>query len=108
MGSHFLCTFVTGIKALYFFFFQYWGLNSGPTPRDTPPALFREGFFFLKIGSLQTEIQKLHSNAGKHSVEKNLVEVILKCHLEIMDKHEILYISFKPNNYIVMDLFNRF
>jgi hypothetical protein len=23
----------------------YWGLNSGPTPQITPPALFCEGFF---------------------------------------------------------------
>jgi hypothetical protein len=24
----------------FFFFFQYWGLNSGPSPWATPPALF--------------------------------------------------------------------
>jgi hypothetical protein len=25
---------------LRFFFFQYWGLNSGPSPLAIPPALF--------------------------------------------------------------------
>jgi hypothetical protein len=30
---------------LCFFFLQYWGLNSGPTPWVSPPALFCEGFF---------------------------------------------------------------
>jgi hypothetical protein len=30
---------------LTFSFFQYWGLNSGPTPGATPPALFCDGFF---------------------------------------------------------------
>jgi hypothetical protein len=28
-----------------FFFFQYWGLNSQPTPWATPPALCCDGFF---------------------------------------------------------------
>jgi hypothetical protein len=28
----------------FFFFFRYWGLNSGPTPQATPPALFCDGF----------------------------------------------------------------
>jgi hypothetical protein len=28
-----------------FFFLQYWGLNSGPTPWATPRALFCDGFF---------------------------------------------------------------
>jgi hypothetical protein len=32
----------------FFFFLRYWGLNSGPTPSATPPALFCEGFF--KVG----------------------------------------------------------
>jgi hypothetical protein len=32
------------------FILQYWGLNLGPTPWVTPPALFCEGFFF-EIGS---------------------------------------------------------
>jgi hypothetical protein len=40
----------------------YWGLNSGPTPQATPPALFCEGFFqdrvsqTIYLGSLQTSI----------------------------------------------------
>jgi hypothetical protein len=33
----------------FFSFLWYWGLNSGPTPWATPPALFCEGFF--KTGS---------------------------------------------------------
>jgi hypothetical protein len=33
----------------FYLFLQYWGLNSGPSPWTTPPALFCEGFF--KIGS---------------------------------------------------------
>jgi hypothetical protein len=33
-------------KVLFFFFFlQYWGLNSGPTPGATPLALFCGGLF---------------------------------------------------------------
>jgi hypothetical protein len=34
---------------------QYWGLNSGPTPLVTPPALFCEGFFQDRV-LLQTMI----------------------------------------------------
>jgi hypothetical protein len=30
---------------LSFFFLWYWGLNSGPTPTATPPALFCDGYF---------------------------------------------------------------
>jgi hypothetical protein len=29
----------------FFFFFWYWGLNSGPSPWATPPALFVMGIF---------------------------------------------------------------
>jgi hypothetical protein len=36
----------------WFFFLWYWGLNSGPTPWASPPALFMKGFFFFfEIGS---------------------------------------------------------
>jgi hypothetical protein len=31
--------------AYLFIYLQYWGLNSGPTPRATPPALFCDGYF---------------------------------------------------------------
>jgi hypothetical protein len=31
-------------QTIFFFFLQYWGLNSGPTSLSTPPALFCEGF----------------------------------------------------------------
>jgi hypothetical protein len=35
------------VSIFLFFFLQYWGLNSGPTPWVTPPALlFCEGFFW--------------------------------------------------------------
>jgi hypothetical protein len=27
----------------------YWGLNSGPLPWDTPPALFCDGFFWDRV-----------------------------------------------------------
>jgi hypothetical protein len=46
-----------------FFFLQCWGLNSGPTPWATPPALFLWFFFFwnrvlqtICLGWLQTTI----------------------------------------------------
>jgi hypothetical protein len=35
----------------FFFFLQYWGLNSGPTPRATPTNPFCDEF--LEIGSLE-------------------------------------------------------
>jgi hypothetical protein len=44
------------------FFLWYWGLNSGPTPWATPPALVCEGFFWDRVswticpGWLQTTI----------------------------------------------------
>jgi hypothetical protein len=41
--SHLLC------YAFFFFFLQCWGLNSGPSPRATPPALFCDGCFGDKI-----------------------------------------------------------
>jgi hypothetical protein len=31
------------------FFWQYWGLNSRPTPWATPPALFCDGFFQNRV-----------------------------------------------------------
>jgi hypothetical protein len=34
------------IYCFFFFFLQYWGLNSGPSPWATPPALFCDFFFF--------------------------------------------------------------
>jgi hypothetical protein len=30
---------------LFYLFLWYWGLNSGPTPRATPPAPFCDGYF---------------------------------------------------------------
>jgi hypothetical protein len=30
---------------LFFFSLQYWGMNSGPSPGATPPALFLQGDF---------------------------------------------------------------
>jgi hypothetical protein len=39
-------------KKKFFFFsflFQYWGLNSGPTPWATPPAFFCDGFFWDSV-----------------------------------------------------------
>jgi hypothetical protein len=33
------------------FFFQYWGLNSVPTPLATSSALFGDGFFSFETGS---------------------------------------------------------
>jgi hypothetical protein len=37
---------LTWLSFLYFFFFlKYCGLNLGPIPWTTPPALFRDGFF---------------------------------------------------------------
>jgi hypothetical protein len=50
-----LCTvfFFPGFFFLFFFFFLwYWGLNSGPSPWATLPALFLWGVF--KIGSPRT------------------------------------------------------
>jgi hypothetical protein len=41
----------------FFFFFRYWGLNSGPRPWATPWAPFVKGFF--QIGSC-----KLFAQAG--------------------------------------------
>jgi hypothetical protein len=44
----FECAFEGDIGFFYFLFFVFlwcWGLNSGPTPRATPPVLFCEGFF---------------------------------------------------------------
>jgi hypothetical protein len=32
-----------------YLFFWYWGLNSGPTPWATPPALFCDGLFQDKV-----------------------------------------------------------
>jgi hypothetical protein len=46
----------------FFFFLRYWGLNSGPTPCASLPALFCEGFFWdrgsqtICLGWLQTAI----------------------------------------------------
>jgi hypothetical protein len=37
------------IQPQYFFFLQYWDLNSGPTPWATPLAHFCEGFFQDKV-----------------------------------------------------------
>jgi hypothetical protein len=30
---------------IYLFILQYWGLNLGPTPQATPPALYCDGFY---------------------------------------------------------------
>jgi hypothetical protein len=48
-------------KFAFFFFFQYWGLNSGPSPWTTLPALFVMGIFEIGLsnycpGWLQTMI----------------------------------------------------
>jgi hypothetical protein len=37
--------FTSQLFLSFFFFFQYWGLNSSPTSQATPPTLFREGVF---------------------------------------------------------------
>jgi hypothetical protein len=48
---HSMVILVNNVLFIWFLvFFQYWGLNSGPTSWATPPALFCDGFFF-KIGS---------------------------------------------------------
>jgi hypothetical protein len=46
--QHFLkfCGFI------YLFFLWYWGLNSGPTTWVTPPSLFHDGCFWVRV--LQT------------------------------------------------------
>jgi hypothetical protein len=43
------CRYLTHIYIyIYIFFFLwYWGLNSGPAPWSTPPALFCDGLFFF-------------------------------------------------------------
>jgi hypothetical protein len=33
----------------FLFLFRYWGLNSGPSPWATPPALFCEGCFQVRV-----------------------------------------------------------
>jgi hypothetical protein len=38
-------SFLFFFLSFFFFFLLYWGLNSGPTPLATPPALFCDFFF---------------------------------------------------------------
>jgi hypothetical protein len=40
--------FLINLKLKYLILFWYWGLNSGPKPWATPPALFWEGFFRVR------------------------------------------------------------
>jgi hypothetical protein len=50
------------LPILFIYFLWYWGLNSGPTPWVTPPALFLWWVFF-KIGSHELFVG-LASNHG--------------------------------------------
>jgi hypothetical protein len=43
------------MPALFFFFLWCWGLNSGPTPWATPPALFCDGLFQVTIKKGRTK-----------------------------------------------------
>jgi hypothetical protein len=67
MSSAAICLITCGLMGVLhqteFFFFQYWGLNSGPTPWATLPTLFVMGFFWNRVswtffvqGWLQTVI----------------------------------------------------